>query len=86
MAKAGGALYGRHARGQTPMFVDETGTPRNGGANTTVLASVTVEGIGSSMAVEGHVEYFLAPTLVEGQAVVMDNLSAHNGDKFKELI
>jgi hypothetical protein len=32
------------------------------------------------------VEYFLAPTLVEGQAVVMDNLSAHNGDKLKELI
>jgi transposase len=36
------------------------------------------------MAVEGHVEYVLAPTLVEGQAVVVDNLSAHNGDKLKE--
>jgi transposase len=32
------------------------------------------------------VEYFLAPTLVEGQAVVMDNLSDHNGDRVKELI
>jgi DDE superfamily endonuclease len=63
--------------------------PRNRGKNTTVLASMSVEGMGSSLAVEGattarvfetYVERVLAPTLREGQVVVMDNLSAHKGE------
>jgi DDE superfamily endonuclease len=58
--------------------------PRNRGKNTTLIASMTLEGaMGEAMAVEGstkafvfeaYVEYFLAPTLKEGQIVVMDNL------------
>jgi len=69
--------------------------PRNRGKNTTVLASMSVEGMGSSLAVEGatdsqvfetYVERVLAPTLREGQVVVMDNLSAHKGGRVRELI
>lgn len=70
--------------------------PRNRGKNTTLIASMTLEGaMGEAMAVEGstkahvfeaYVEYFLAPALKEGQIVVMDNLGAHKTDKVKELI
>ncbi len=69
--------------------------PRNRGKNTTLLASMSVEGMGPSLAVEGsttaavfeaYVERILAPTLRRGQVVVMDNLSAHKGERVKELI
>ncbi|HZC00022.1 MAG TPA: IS630 family transposase [Gammaproteobacteria bacterium] len=69
--------------------------PRNRGANTTVLSSMSAEGMGPSLTVEGpttsvvfetYVEHVLAPTLRRGQVVVMDNLSAHKGERIKELI
>jgi transposase len=69
--------------------------PRNRGPNTTLLSSMTLEGMGTSLAVEGatnrevfeaYVQRVLAPTLHPGQVVVMDNLSAHKGDRVKELI
>jgi DDE superfamily endonuclease len=70
-------------------------TPRNRGKNTTLLASMSIEGMGECLAVEGattkvifetYVERVLAPNLRAGQVVVMDNLSAHKGEKVKELI
>jgi transposase len=69
--------------------------PRNRGKNTTLLSSMSMEGMGPSMAVEGatnsevfeaYVERVLAPTLRRGQVVVMDNLSAHKGERVRELI
>ena len=69
--------------------------PRNRGANTTVLSSMSAEGMGPSLTVEGattsvvfeaYLEQVLAPTLRRGQVVVMDNLSAHKGEKVRELI
>lgn len=33
-----------------------------------------------------NIERFLAPSLKSGQIVVMDNLSAHNGERVKRLI
>jgi transposase len=69
--------------------------PRNRGKNTTLLASISVEGMGPCLAVEGtttaevfeaYVEQILAPMLKEGQTVVMDNLSAHKGKKVHELV
>jgi transposase len=69
--------------------------PRNRGPNTTLLSSMTLEGMGTSLAVEGatnrkvfetYVEQVLAPTLRRGQVVVMDNLTAHKGERVKELI
>ena len=62
----------------------------------TVLASMSVEGMGPSLAVEGaitarvfetYVERVLAPpTLREAQVVVMYNLSAHKGERVRELV
>ena len=69
--------------------------PRNRGSNTTVLSSMTVEGMGPSLSVEGattsvvfeaYVEQVLAPSLRRGQVVVLDNLSAHKGERVRELI
>jgi transposase len=69
--------------------------PRNRGPNTTLLSSMSMEGMGTSLAVEGatnrevfetYVEQILAPPLRKGQVVVMDNLTAHKGERVKELI
>lgn len=69
--------------------------PRNRGKNTTILSSMTVGGMGSSLAVEGattarvfetYVEKVLVPSLRVGQIVVMDNLGAHRPKRIKELI
>ena len=69
--------------------------PRNRGPNTTLLASMKAEGMGPCMAVvgsttrevfEAYVELVLAPSLCPGQIVVMDNLTAHKGDRVSELI
>ena len=58
--------------------------PRNWGKNVTLLSSITVEGLGPCLTVEGsttrevfetYLEHVLAPTLEPGQLVVMDNLS-----------
>jgi hypothetical protein len=63
--------------------------PRNRGRNTTLIASMTHEGMGPCMAVvgsttkavfEAYVEEVLAPTLLPGQVVVLDNLGAHRGE------
>ena len=71
--------------------------PRNRGKNTTLLASMTLEGgMGPAMAVEGgtdrhvfeayDVERFLAPALSEGPIVLVDNLGAHKTQRVRELI
>jgi transposase len=69
--------------------------PRNRGKNTTLLSSMTIGGMGPSLAVEGattarvfeaYVEKALAPSLRTGQVVVMDNLGAHRPKRIRELI
>jgi transposase len=70
--------------------------PRNRGKNTTLIASITLQGaMGESMTLEGatdaaafeaYVEHFLAPSLREGQVVVLDGLGAHRTQKVRELI
>ena len=61
----------------------------------TLLASITLGGMGETMAVEGstnqevfeaYVEHVLTPTLEAGQLVIMDNLSAHKPARVRELI
>jgi transposase len=39
--------------------------------------SMVVEGATDAKAFEVYIEHFLAPSLTEGQVVVMDNLGAH---------
>jgi transposase len=70
--------------------------PRNRGKNTTLIASVTLEGgMGEAMTIEGatdalafeaYVEHILAPTLTEGQVVVLDGLGAHRPQRVRELV
>ena len=80
------SLRGKRAR---------SSVPRNRGANTTLLASMSAEGmvpctavVGSTTAMvfEAYVEQALCPSLKRGQVVVMDNLSAHKGQRIRELI
>ena len=57
---------------------------------------MSLYGMGESMCIEGatdakafvevYVEHFLAPSLGEGQVVVMDNLGAHRPKRIRELI
>ncbi len=69
--------------------------PRNRGKNMTLLASMSVEGMGPCLAVvgsatkavfESYVERVLAPSLRPGQVVVLDNLAAHKGERVRELV
>ena len=69
--------------------------PRNRGKNTTLLSSMSLEGMGPSLAVEGattarvfesYVEQVLAPSLRKGQIVLMDNLGANRLKRIGELI
>ena len=69
--------------------------PRNRGKNTTLLASMGAEGMGPCLAVEGattkavfeaYVELALAPSLLPGRVVVLDNLGAHKGNRIRQLV
>lgn len=84
-------IYGWSRRGSRVRFK----VPHNWGPNVTLLSSMSWEGMGPSLAVEGattkavfeaYVERVLAPSLAPGQIVVMDNLSSHKGSRIRELI
>ena len=69
--------------------------PRNRGRVTTLVASLTLAGMGPAMTIEGgtttevfaaYVEQVLAPALRPGQVVVVDNLAAHHGGRVRELV
>ena len=69
--------------------------PRNWGKNVTLISSVTLEGMGASMSIEGssdtdsfglYVREVLAPRLEGGQIVLMDNLSVHTSGWVRDLI
>lgn len=69
--------------------------PRNQGENKTVLAALTLDGIGprlrfdgpmTTARFEGYVRHVLAPTLRPGQVVVADNLRAHHSPAARAAI
>jgi transposase len=69
--------------------------PRNQGPNRTTIASLTLEGLGPGLvlegavttrAVEAYVEHVPAPTLRPGQIVAMDNLRQHQSARTRALI
>lgn len=83
--------YSRAPRGQRAVGY----VPRNTPPNTTLIASLTLHGIGPALllpgatdriAFETYVEQILAPALRPGQLVVMDNLSAHHSARVQQLI
>jgi len=84
-------LYARAPRGKRA----RGSIPRNRRKNVTLLASLSLAGIGETMMIEGsasaqvfeiYIEQILAPSLQKGQIVVMDNLSIHKGQKVREII
>jgi transposase len=84
-------LYGYAPKGERLRLE----VPRNRGKNTTLLASITLGGMGETMAVEGstdrgvfeaYIEHALAPTLEAGRVVIMDNLPVHKPARVRELI
>lgn len=84
-------LYARAPKGQRAT----DSVPRNRGKNTTLIASVTLEGVGASMILEGatnaaafeaYLEHILVPSLHSGQVVVMDNLQVHKSARVRQLI
>ncbi len=84
-------IYGYAPRGER-LYLS---VPRGRAKNTTLLSSMTLEGMGPSLSVEGattarvfetYVEKVLLPSLEPGQIVMMDNLSAHRPKRIKELI
>jgi transposase len=85
------ALYARAPRGQRAVGK----VPRNYGANTTLMASLSRQGMGEAFILEGaadaiafelYIEQILAPSLRSGQIVIMDNLSIHQGERVRQAI
>jgi transposase len=70
--------------------------PRNRGKNLTLISSITLEGMGPSMSIQGssdtesfslYMKEVLAPSPKSGQIVVMENLSVHKkGAWVRDLI
>lgn len=69
--------------------------PRDWGKNVTLISSLSLEGIGASMSIEGsadgeslgiHLKDILRPTLKRGRIVVMDNLSVHESRSVRGLV
>ena len=69
--------------------------PRNWGKNITLISSITPEGMGASVSIEGssdtqsfglYMREVLAPRLRPGQIVLMDNLSVHRSGWVRDLI
>jgi transposase len=84
-------LYGRAERGERVF----DSVPQNYGENITMLACLSAEGLSAPMTVEGavdgtvfrvYVEQVLAPALLPGDVVVMDNLGAHKVKGIREAV
>ena len=84
-------LYARTPRGKRAYGA----VPRNKGANITLLAALTRQGMTAAMTVPGavdslvferYIEHVLLPALSPGQTVVMDNLSVHKRARVAQLL
>ena len=83
--------YARSPRGERA----RGSAPRNRGKNRTTITSLTLDGLGPGLLVEGgistagfeaYVEHLLAPTLEPGQIVGMDNPRQHQGARTRQAI
>lgn len=84
-------LYARSPKGKRAYGA----VPRNRRANITLLAALSLQGMGEALILEGSadsavfeisIEQILAPTLQAGHIVILDNLSTHLGDKVRLAI
>jgi transposase len=69
--------------------------PRNYGTIMTLIASMSLTGMGPAFVLDGaadgtafevYIEHVLAPSLKPGQIVILDNLSIHLGSRVKQAI
>ena len=83
--------YGRAPRGERAHGT----VPKNWGKNVTLISSISLEGMGPSMSIEGssdtesfglYMRQILAPSLRPGQIVLMDNLSVHKSKWVRDLV
>lgn len=84
-------LYARAPKGERA----RGSVPRNRGKNTTLIAALSLSGMGAALILEGsanmvafelYIKQVLAPNLHAGQIVVMDNLQAHKSERVKQAI
>jgi transposase len=84
-------LYARAPRGERA----HGRVPRNRARATTLVASLTLAGMGPAITLEGgletpvfetSIEQVLAPTLEPGQSVVLDNLGAHQSARVSRAV
>jgi len=84
-------LYARSPKGERVYG----SVPRNRRANITLLAALSLQGMGEALILEGsadtavfelYIERILAPSLQPGQIVILDNLSTHIGEKVRRAI
>jgi len=84
-------LYAYAPRGQRAVGK----VPRNYGASMTLMASLSLSGMGEAFVLDGaadaaafevYVEQLLAPSLHAGQVVILDNLSIHLGPRVRQAI
>ena len=84
-------LYERSPKGERAYDA----IPRNRRGKITLLASLSLQGMGEALMLEGsaesttfeiYVEQLLAPSLKAGQIVVMDNLRMQTGEKVRQAI
>ncbi len=85
------SIYGRAPNGERAVDY----VPRNTEQHTTLSASMTTQGMGAAMLVDGATDgiafetygaQFLSPTRVPGHSVGMDNLSAHKRRRMGEVL
>ncbi len=84
-------LYGRAPKGERVVGT----VPQNDGENITLLGALSLEGIPAVMTVNGatdaevfrtYIKHVLGPTLVPGDIVVLDNLSAHKATGIQQAL
>jgi transposase len=83
-------LYGRAPRGER---VTER-VPRNYGAQTSLISSLSLGGVEATMSIEGavdtevfdaYIEQVLGPTIRAGDVLVLDNLTAHRASRVEQV-
>ena len=83
--------YSRSPKGHRAVGV----VPRNWKTSTTILGALCCGGVQAVMSLEGatdrlafeaFIEQVLLPTLVPGQIVILDNLSAHKSHKAQQMV
>jgi transposase len=84
-------LYGRAPKGERAIG----SVPQNYGENITLLGALGVDGLQAVMTVNGatdaevfraYLKHVLGPTLVPGDIVVLDNLSAHKATGIQQAL